>query len=98
MLTDVLTMQNALINMADLVACAIVKRQKPMADLISRTALGKEFGRSWVEKNEASGLLVGKRSGAGKNSKILFSRLQAMALCEAERQCKAEIKGKYAKA
>lgn len=91
-------MQNALMNMADLVACAIVKRQKPMADLVSRTALGKEFGRVWVEKNEAQGLLTGKRSGAGKNSKILFSRLQAMALCEAERQCKAEIKGKYAKA
>lgn len=98
MLTNVLTMQNALMNMADLVACAIVKRQKPMADLVSRTALGKEFGRVWVEKNEALGLLTGKRSGAGNNSKILFSRLQAMALCEAERQCKAEIKGKYAKA
>mgnify|MGYP003302468330 CR=1 FL=1 len=94
MLTNVLTMQNALMNMADLVACAIVKRQKPMADLVSRTALG----RVWVEKNEALGLLTGKRSGAGKNSKILFSRLQAMALYEAERQCKAEIKGKYAKA
>lgn len=47
MLTNVLTMQNALMNMADLVACAIVKRQKPMADLVSRTALGKEFGRVW---------------------------------------------------
>jgi len=41
--------------------------------------------------------LVGNRSGAGKNSKILFSRLQAVALLEAERQFRAEIKGKYSK-
>jgi hypothetical protein len=88
----------AMVNIDALLECAIQKRQKPMADLVSRTALGKEFGRVWVEKNEALGLLTGKRSGAGKNSKILFSRLQAMALCEAERQCKAEIKGKYSKA
>ena len=39
MLTDVLTMQNALMNMADVIACALIKRQKPMADLVSRTAL-----------------------------------------------------------
>lgn len=97
MLTDVLTMQNALMNMADVIACALIKRQKPMEDLVSRTALCKEFGRAWVEKNEAQGLLVGKRSGAGQNSKILFSRLQAVALLEAERQFKAEIKGKYSK-
>lgn len=97
MLTDVLTMQNVLLNMADLVACAIVKRQKPMADLVSRTALGKEFGRAWVTKKEAQGLLVGKRSGAGRNSKILFSRCEAVALLEAERQIKLEIKGKYGK-
>lgn len=97
MLTDVLTMQNALMNMADVIACALIKRQKPMADLVSRTALCREFGRAWVEKRETEGLLVGRRSGAGKNSKILFSRLQAVALLEAERQFKAEIKGKYSK-
>lgn len=96
-LTDVLTMQNALLNMADLLACAIVKRQSPMADLVSRTALCKEFGRAWVESREAEGLLTGKRSGAGRNSKILFSRSEAVALLEAERQLKLEIKGKYAK-
>ena len=97
MLTDILTTKNALLNMADLVACAIVKRQKPMADLVSRTALCKEFGRGWVEQREAEGLLNGKRAGVCKNSKILFSRLEAMALCEAERQQQMEIKGKYAK-
>lgn len=97
MLTDILTTKNALLNMADLVACAIVKRQKPMADLVSRTALCKEFGRGWVEQREAKGLLVGKRAGACKNSKILFSRLEALALHEAERQQSIEIKGKFAK-
>ena len=97
MLTDILTAKNALLNMADLVACAIVKRQQPMADLVSRTALCKEFGRGWVENREAQGLLVGKRAGASRNSKILFSRLEAMALLEAERQHRAEVRGKYSK-
>ncbi|MBQ2395241.1 MAG: hypothetical protein II307_05715 [Alistipes sp.] len=96
-LTEVLTMQNALLNMADLVACAIVKHQKPMADLVSRTALCKEFGRSWVEQREAQGLLTGRRTNSHKNSKILFSRLEAMALREAERQQQIEIRGKYSK-
>lgn len=85
MLTNVLTMQNALMNMADLVACAIVKRQKPMADLVSRTALGKEFGRVWVKKKALLGLITAQQNG----KKTLFSRLQAMAVREAERFCKA---------
>lgn len=91
-------MKNALLNMADLVACAIVKRQKPMSDMVSRTTLYKEYGRSWVERHEAQGLLKGRRMNECKNSKILYSRLEAMAIFEAERQQQIEVKGKYANA
>lgn len=84
----------AMVNIDALLECAIQKRHNPMADLVSRTQLGKEFGRMWVEKKELSGLLTAKRNGR----KTLFSRLQAMSVREAERQCKAEIKGKYSKA
>lgn len=74
----------AMVNVDALLACAIQKRHNPMADLVSRTALGKEFGRVWVEKKELSGLLTAKRSGR----KTLFSRLQAMAVLVAERICR----------
>lgn len=74
----------SVIDIDALVECAIVKRNDPGADLMSRTALGKEFGRVWVEKKELSGLLTAKRN----DRKTLFSRLQAMAVLVAERICR----------
>lgn len=76
----------AMVNVDALLECAIQKRHNPMADLVSRTALGKEFGRVWVEKKELSGLLTAKRYGR----KTLFSRLQAMAVLVAERICRTK--------
>lgn len=74
----------AMVNVDALLECAIQKRHNPMADLVSRTALGKEFGRVWVKKKELSGLLTAKRNGR----KTIFSRLQAMAVLVAERICR----------
>lgn len=75
----------ALVNVDALLGCAIQKRHNPMADLVSRTALGKEFGRMWVKKKAQLGLITAQQNG----KKTLFSRLQAMAVREAERFCKA---------
>ena len=75
----------AMVNVDALLECAIQKRHNPMADLVSRTALGKEFGRVWVEKKALLGLITAQQNG----KKTLFSRLQAMAVREAERFCKA---------
>ena len=78
-------MGEAMVNVEALVECAIQKRHNAMADLVSRTALGKEFGRVWVEKKALLGLITAQQNG----KKTLFSRLQAMAVREAERFCKA---------
>lgn len=75
----------AMVNVDALLECAIQKRHNPMADLVSRTALGKEFGRAWVKKKALLGLITAQQNG----NKTLFSRLQAMAVREAERFCKA---------
>jgi hypothetical protein len=75
----------AMVNVDALLECAIQKRHNPMADLVSRTALGKEFGRVWVEKKVLLGFITAQKNG----NKTLFSRLQAMAVREAERFCKA---------
>jgi hypothetical protein len=71
----------AMVDVDALLECAIQKRHNPAADLATRTALGKEFGRMWVKKKEALGLLTAKRNGR----KTLFSRMQAIAVREAER-------------
>ena len=76
----------AMVNVDALLECAIQKRHNPMADLVSRTTLGKEFGRVWVKKKALLGLITAQQNG----KKTLFSRLQAMAVREAERFCKAK--------
>lgn len=73
----------SVIDIDALVECAIVKRNDPTADLVSRKAIGEEFGQSWVTKKEDLGLL----NGSDKDGEECFSRLQAMTLRVAERIC-----------
>ena len=52
---------------ADVVACAIIKRQQPAADLVTKRALYREFGRGWVDKHIAPrGKIEGKRFGTAR--------------------------------
>ena len=85
-----------LLHVADVVACAIIKRQQPAADLVTKRALYREFGRGWVDKHIAPrGKIEGKRFGTAPNSPIKYSRTEFVALIEAERLQRAEIIGKY---
>ena len=85
-----------LLHVADVVACAIIKRQQPAADLVTKRALYREFGRGWVDKHIAPrGKIEGKRFGTAPNSPIKYSRTEFVALLEAERLQRAEIIGKY---
>lgn len=94
--TELYELQHQIVNMADVIACAIIKRQKPADDLVTKRALYREFGRGWVDKHIAPiGKIEGKRFGAAKNSPIKYSRTEFIALLEAERQQRAEIIGKY---
>lgn len=85
-----------LLHVANVVACAIIKRQQPAADLVTKRALYREFGRGWVDKHIAPrGKIEGKRFGTNPNSPIKYSRTEFVALIEAERLQRAEIIGKY---
>lgn len=95
-LPELYELQHCLVHMADIVACAIVKRQKPADDLVTKRALYREFGRGWVDKHIAPiGKIEGKRFGTAKNSPIKYSRTEFVALLEAERIQRAEITGLY---
>lgn len=44
-LPELYELQHCLVHVADVVACAIIKRQQPAADLVTKRALYREFGR-----------------------------------------------------
>lgn len=89
-------LQHQIVKMADVIACAIIKRQKPADDLVSKRALYREFGQSWIDRHIApAGKIEGKRFGSARNSPIKYSRTEFVALLEAERQQRAEITGLY---
>ena len=96
-ISELYELQRLLENMADVGAEAVIKRQQPAADLVTRRALYREFGRGWVDKHIApQGKIVGKRFGPARNSPIKYSRLDFVALLEAERmQQRAVMAGKY---
>lgn len=95
-LPELYELQHYLVHVADVVACAIIKRQQPAADLVSKRALYREFGRGWVDKHIApSGKIEGKRFGTAPNSPVKYSRTEFVALLEAERLQRAGIVGKH---
>ena len=95
-LPELYELQHCLVHVADVFACAIIKRQQPAADLVTKRALYREFGRGWVDKHIAPrGKIEGKRFGTAPNSPIKYSRTEFVALLEAERLQRAEIIGKY---
>lgn len=95
-LPELYELQHCLVHVADVVARAIIKRQQPAADLVTKRALYREFGRGWVDKHIAPrGKIEGKRFGTAPNSPIKYSRTEFVALLEAERLQRAEIIGKY---
>lgn len=92
---DLYELKHQIVHMAPVIACAIIKRQNPAADLITRNAAYKEFGRGWVDKHiEPRGMIKGRRFGSSKNSPIKFSRTDFVALLEVERMQREGIIGK----
>ena len=68
-LPELYELQHCLVHVADVVACAIIKRQQPAADLVTKRALYREFGRGWVDKHIAPrGKIEGKRFGTHRSN------------------------------
>ena len=92
---DLLRVSNALMTSADLVAAAVMRRMDPPKDSISRHQAELKYGRAWIRERIESGLLIGRRTGDAKNSKIVFSLLEIESLRTAENHISAGIKEKY---
>lgn len=72
-------------QLAKLVADEVVKRIEPAKDEMTRRQVTKEFGTGWLDYQVSRNRIRGKRKGPYKNSPIIFSRAEIMALKAAEK-------------
>ena len=91
MIPSVFEIRRDIEAMADVIAAAVVKRQRPNDDLVTLRELHKEFGRTWVDRHIAAGTFKGMRTGPNANARLKFSRLEVIAQLEAERQHKMVV-------
>jgi hypothetical protein len=88
-ISDVMT---EMLSASDLLAAAIVKRINPADDEINKTTAYELYGRGWVDEATAKGLLHPRRKGHAKNSPVMYSKHEIMALIESERQAVNRLK------
>lgn len=82
-----------IVQMADVIAAAVVRRMKPSDDNITKRQAFEEFGRKFIERHTAPlGPLRPIRIGKAKNSPIYYSRLEIAGLIEYQRQQRQEAR------
>ncbi len=79
-------LKREILELADIIAAATLKHIKPVADEISKSEAQREFGYRWINNYVQRGSLKQHRNGPHKNSPIVFSRTECLALKEAERR------------
>jgi hypothetical protein len=76
-----------IMQLATVIAAAIVRQTRAKDDLISQRQAYDEYGRRWIEQRTApQGTLTPVRQGGAKNSKLMYSRFEIASLIEAERR------------
>ena len=95
MIPSVFEIRKDIEALADVIAAAVVKRQRPNDDLVSLRELHREFGRTWVDRHIAAGTFVGMRTGANRNARVKYSRMEAISQLEAERQHRVMVVAKF---
>lgn len=93
-ITDVMT---EMLSASDLLAAAIVKRLSPNDDEITTRQAYAKYGKGWIDEATAKGLLHPRRKGHAKNSPVMYSKHEIMALIESERHIVDELKRHIAK-
>lgn len=93
-LADVMT---EMMTASDLLAAAIVKRMSPADDEINTRQAYAKYGKGWIDEATDKGLLHPRRKGHAKNSPVMYSKHEIMALIESERHVVAELKRYIAK-
>lgn len=75
-----------LMEQSELIADAIIKRMSPVSDDLSTNEAEKLYGQQWLRQAVESGKVRGMRMGAGRNSKVIYSRHELDCLRYSQRQ------------
>lgn len=80
-----------IMDFSDVIAAAVVKRQKPSSDQISKRQAYEEYGRPLIDGNTApKGVLRPIRMGKAKNSPVYYSRMEIAALLAVKKKQRYE--------
>jgi hypothetical protein len=89
MRTDLFTLKQATMEMAELGALAVLKHLMPAFDEVKSEEAYKLAGsRDWLRWHIKAGNIQGYKRGTARNSPIYFSRMEIAALKQAEREMK----------
>ncbi len=83
-LIDLFTLKQEMMEMAQLAVLAFAKEAAPVSDELTTRQAYDKFGRRWVDRQIQQGNIKGHRKGLAVNSPIIYSRLELMALKQAE--------------
>jgi hypothetical protein len=91
-LPDLIELKNEIIQLSDVISAAALKSQSPASDEMSTRKAYAEFGKEWIHYHIDKGNVKSIRKGPHKNSKKVFSRLELVALKEAEKRIISHVK------
>lgn len=79
-------LKNEILDLANVIAAAALRMHSPAEDELTKRQAWREFDRTWLEYQISRNRVRGHRKGPYKNSPIMFSRAELLALKEAERR------------
>lgn len=85
MITDLFSIKSLMIDCAELGAANLMKSLKPKSDDLTKNEAYRIFGEGWVKNCLKKDLIQGERKGPAKNSPIYFSRVQLLAVRNAQK-------------
>lgn len=82
---DLYQLKNLCMDMASLGAANFVKETQPVKDLISQREAYRQFGEARVKRWKQEQRICHERNGQQRNSKLLYSRAELMAVDKSEK-------------
>ena len=83
---EIYILKNEILDLVEVIAAAAVRKLAPAEDEITMRQAWKEFDRTWLDYQISRNRVSGRRKGRHKNSPIMYSRTELLALKEAERR------------
>jgi hypothetical protein len=80
------TLKTEILDLVNIIAAAAIRLQAPCDDEVTTRRAWREFGRTWLEYQVSRDRVKSRRKGPYKNSPVVFSRTELLALKEAERR------------